>query len=161
MFPIPSLGDMMQKKTQGTHCHTSPGAQFLFWSAWTISFTQLRIIWEGSLNWEMVRSDCPLGVLAWLFIDVDDMSSPLWVAPFPRQMVLGCIRKKVEHEPVSKPPRRITSFIISAVLPWLWLSFLGRGNAVWNIKQHSPHKFLLEVPVLSSLNNELWPGSVS
>jgi hypothetical protein len=39
-----------------------------------------------------------------LRIDIG-VPSLLWVIPFPMQVVLGCIRKLVEHEPVKERGR--------------------------------------------------------
>lgn len=88
VLPFPAnLGEMMNKKTQGAHCCSSTRAQFLSWSALTISFTQLRII--GG----MARSDWRLGVLSWLFKNVEGPRPLGW-----------------HHEAVSMPPTKRDSF---------------------------------------------------
>lgn len=56
-------------------------------------------------------------------VDVGE-TSPLWVVPFPWQVVLGDIRKVAKQEPVrhpanrQHPPRFLLYFLGSAWVPW-------------------------------------------
>lgn len=65
--------------------------------------------------------------------------SPLWVAPFPRLVVLSCVRKITKQEPVcqrvSKQAAALHALSLSQVLAW--------------------------IPVLTSLSDGLWQGSLS
>lgn len=49
------------------------------------------------------------------------MPSPYWVAPFPGQVVLGCMRKLAKHELGSEPARlnkQDFSMFVSAPTPF-------------------------------------------
>lgn len=69
-----------------------------------------RVIWE-----EKPRSyyEHVFGGLSWILIEVG-WSSSWWVAPFPRQEVLGCLRNRAKW--MSEPA--------SSISPWFLLSFL-------------------------------------
>lgn len=92
----------------------------------------------------------------WFLINVR-VSYPLWVVPFPGQVVLGSIRRLTGHEPASK---QCSSVVVSTVLSWPWVSYLPGCNASGNIK-YICFPFLCCVPILLSLNDELWPKSVN
>lgn len=61
------------------------------------------------------RSDWPVGVsvgVSGLLINIGG-PSPLWEAPFPVQMILGCIKKLVKHEPVSRTSQQHSSILFA------------------------------------------------
>ena len=106
--PIPSLWEHIKLQTS-----QHPGPPPFICALWPPSGHDLRSPCPITLsNWHNLESlrkesqvrDCSYEIsghvcrkLSWLFIDVGG-SSPLWAAPFPGQVVLGCIRKLARYD---------------------------------------------------------------
>lgn len=78
---------------------------FLDYIVLTVNLTQLRVIWEGRFDWIRIRISLANGHVCRDYLDLIGVggTSPLLAAPFPECVVLGCLRKLANHEPLSVP----------------------------------------------------------
>lgn len=86
--------------------------------ALTLNLTQSGVIWKPPLSKQLDHINLWSYLRGTVLITTVRGSIPLWTAPFPGQVVLGCFKKLAANKSVSKPANSVLPLSLPQTLAW-------------------------------------------